>query len=364
MKVIVFGDISSVNLGDPLLTYSTSFLVKKIRNEASLSKISDIITADLAYRANQESASKAVKLENNDKTAKQPNFVTLKSWVKWILKEKKRFLKYLEEIGIESGDKVIVAGGALFSHSVYYALRLGAITKIANRKNAEIAFNAIGVEKSRGVCISHIIIRRFLKNSSVKVVSTRDHVEEICKLTSNFKYQKYVPDAALWAAQAFETDRRIRKDGVVGIGVISLQAYRSVSNAQKQKCSMTIDKLLSFYEKLIFELDKKKIPWKVFTNGAPADNAIAETLFNKYHYDRRHLVPYPKSPGQLVQILSEFNVVIAHRLHALIVSTSLEIPVVPLIWSDKVLTFAKQIGCENSAFRPEENDVESIIKAV
>ena len=62
------------------------------------------------------------------------------------------------------------------------------------------------------------------------------------------------------------------------------------------------------------------------------------------------LLPMAKEPKVLIEQLSQFKIVIAHRLHALIISTSLQIPVIPVVWSDKVQVFANMIGNENAVW--------------
>ena len=59
--------------------------------------------------------------------------------------------------------------------------------------------------------------------------------------------------------------------------------------------------------------------------------------------DRECLLPLAQTPEELVSQLSQFRYVIAHRLHACIISTSLQIPIIPIVWSDKIQVFANMI---------------------
>ena len=71
------------------------------------------------------------------------------------------------------------------------------------------------------------------------------------------------------------------------------------------------------------------------------------------------LLPLARTPEELIKQLNSFSSVMAHRLHACIVSVSLGKTIVPVIWSDKVSSFAKMVD-NKIAVWPDEKYTEII----
>lgn len=65
----------------------------------------------------------------------------------------------------------------------------------------------------------------------------------------------------------------------------------------------------------------------------------------------------------LEQIRS-FKLVFGARLHACITSYALDVPVVGLIWSEKLRIFADVIGKKNSYFEESELNIDNILDAM
>ena len=70
-----------------------------------------------------------------------------------------------------------------------------------------------------------------------------------------------------------------------------------------------------------------------------------------------HLLKPAESAEELVEQISQFKAIAAHRLHALIIATSLYIPVVPLVWSDKLVKFSEMIDNEFFCWPDFENSI-------
>lgn len=103
--------------------------------------------------------------------------------------------------------------------------------------------------------------------------------------------------------------------------------------------------LIEFWLLIIEYLEKRQIKWKVFTNGGMADYELALKLIERGGYAiEEKLVERPVTPQMLVEQISSFKMVMAHRLHALIIASSLKIPVIAITWSDKVVKYSEKIG--------------------
>ena len=98
---------------------------------------------------------------------------------------------------------------------------------------------------------------------------------------------------------------------------------------------------------------------KLFTNGTKDDNdaamEVAERIKGKGYLPE---IVIPTDAKELVMTLSMFRGVIAGRLHSCIISYSLGIPAIGLVWNDKLRLFGEESGHPENfiavdALRPE-----------
>lgn len=350
--IIVVGDTSSTNLGDPILTHCCEYLVRQALGEAK----TIIEVFDIAGRkpTNNVTPTKSIPIV----VQHAPSFLSdtlntlkldAKALIKWYIKDKDDFLRRLSRHKLQ-GTTFIIAGGALISSSLFYALRLNAIVEIAKKNNGKVIFNAVGIEKTiRNFGLAKHVVRHYLKQREVVAFSTRDHVEDVPYISNRKEFCKQIPDSGLFAAEAYGIARK--ESDTIGLSVISFNAYRSVMQNDERAAKMTPDDLLMFWESILKQFIAEGTPFKILTNGAAADYNLALHLCNRMNLPvQQYLLPLAKTPQQLIEQLSTFKVVIAHRLHALIVSTSLGIPVIPVVWSDKVGVFANMIDNPNAVW--------------
>ena len=286
----------------------------------------------------------------------------VKTLIKWWVMDQWLFINRLKPVS--SGVKFVIAGGALISSSLFYALRLNVIVKIAKQHNGQVIFNAVGIEKTiRNHGLAKYVVRHYLKQPQVVSFSTRDHVEDIPYLTNRKEFNVQLPDSGLLAAEAFGIKHQ--ESDVIGLSVISYQAYQAVMFNDERARNFTPNDLLSFWEGILRGFIAKGQKFKMLTNGGPKDYDMALRLCERMNLDTaQYLLPLATEPKQLVEQLSQFKVVIAHRLHALIVSTSLGIPVIPVVWSDKVVAFAKMIGNPHAQWPSPDNTISEIVNTV
>lgn len=357
-RILVIGDLSSSNLGDPLLTCSCAKLVEEAVRDDEY-KVSTFDIADRKKKLNKTSKTNVNRHSSKVISILQTFVEDTLNLFRWIRRDKKSFDKRLQESLEKNVTHIVIAGGALISSSSFYALRLNYIVSIAEKLNIQVVFNSIGIEKSiHNPGIAKYIVRHYLKNRTVVSFSTRDHVEDIPYLTSRKKFVKHTPDPAVFSADAYQIEKE--KTNVVGISVISLNAYKSVVQNDKRAKYLTEDDLLTFWASIIERLQKDNVQFKIMTNGGPADYDMALKLTERLKLNAEdYLLPRPQTPNELIQQISQFRCLLAHRLHACIIATSLHIPVVPIVWSDKVERFAKMIHAKS--YWPSLQMIDSII---
>lgn len=369
MNVIVIGDASSTNLGDPILTYSAEYIIKKICSDKEIFPVNTVVF-DIADRTIThvpvsqkmcemcESTNVVFPTEKSVARTYFANNIRIK--LKWILKDRRIFRARLINLVDKNDDNLfVIAGGALLSRSLYYSVRINEVIRQAQKVGGKVVFNAVGIEKCTGKSASRDLIRSFLKKKVIVGFSTRDHVEDVPDLTERENFYRQIPDPAIWASEAFGIQKK--ESETIGIGTISEDAYRSVVLEDKRAAEVNCEKLFDFWKAIVHELDQKNIPWKMFTNGGAKDCQLAYTFLKRNGFSiEEHLVPPAETPDQLIEQISQFKAIIAHRLHALIVASSLKIPVVPVVWSDKVVKFSQLIGNQSYMWPEQENGKEAV----
>lgn len=354
-KIVVIGDLSSTNLGDPLLTHCCKYIVEKVLGEKNVPvELFDIAgRKPVAPQTGSEPPSSVIRKATQIEDIKND----LKSLVKWFVKDKKVFISRLNQIDID--DTIfVIAGGALISSSLFYALRLHKIVCEAKKHGGKVIFNSVGIEKSiHNLGLAKHLVRASLKRKEVVAFSTRDHIEDIPYLTNRREFYKQTPDPGLFASEAYGINRKDSQ--MIGLSVISCQAYQSIIQNDKRAENITSDYLISYWSSIIYHLQKMNLDFRIITNGGQADYAMAKQLVSELKLDEnKYLLPRPQMPTELVNQISMFKMVIAHRLHACIISSSLNIPIIPIVWSDKVKVFAEMIGNQLATW-PELNEVKS-----
>ena len=164
-----------------------------------------------------------------------------------------------------------------------------------------------------------------------------------------------VADPAVWANEAYgiSKDQTSKMIGV-GIGRAGLFMANDIN--------ISGNEIQDLYERIVVELVNRNFAVQLFTNGLLSDNSMAEKV-KKSLQDKGMQVSLriPHKDRGLVEILSSYQAVIATRLHSCIISYSLDIPAVGLVWNDKLSFFGENIGRQDNYIKPSEFDESFIV---
>lgn len=165
-------------------------------------------------------------------------------------------------------------------------------------------FNAVGIEKSiRNFGLAKYIVRHYLRQPEVIAFSTRDHVEDVPFITKNKKFAIQIPDPALFAAEAFSVEKN--ESDVIGLSVISYQAYQSVIFNGRRMQIFSVEDLFSFWSNIINGFIVSGQKFKILTNGGGKDYETATQLCRQMNLStEEYLLPLPKNAQQLINQLS------------------------------------------------------------
>lgn len=243
---------------------------------------------------------------------------------------------------IDSCDVVIIGGGQIFSDKLlYFPLRLSIVSKLLKEKRKPTAIYSVGVNNSFGKKALSLF-RSLTGYKKLFFVSLRD-TDSRDSWKQNFnKIEPHITrDPALQVAniynQYIEKSKPTHNAKVVGISVMQ----------NKGKANSLAN------EELYYELGLKLISngFNVvyFTNGDPEDEIIKDLIKKRMNennsLDRENVSFLERilTPCDLVTTISKFDAVVAHRLHANIISYSLKIPHVGIGWSEKMISFFESV---------------------
>ncbi len=341
MKILILGAYYSSNLGDGVICETVAWLLQKryptaqIEIEDVMDRHAFIYTPAVWLVSDMEKSSRRDRLRR-----------TATKWFHYDkvydheLYRKNEILKHIDEICRKDADLVVFAGGQLYMDR--FALILQSYIDAFTGRGIPVLFNACGT----GLAYSRKIFKGFehsLKHPLVRMITCRDGADQLKQLCPAVKDRiQETFDPALWAADCYRPEGCIDSNKPVGLGVM----YTANASAAQ---------VTEFWRKVICTLETEDIPWKFFVNGSPDDVKFAEHVFAsipelKGRNITDYLSPVPKSPKELVEVISSFRSLISFRLHSHIIASSLTIPSLAIVWDDKVRAFFRKIGYPERCF--------------
>ncbi len=342
MKILVLGWYYSSNMGDAVICDCVAELLRCHFPQAQ------ITVRDMAGRTRfpQRKTVDRAHLDHLRRRQILRSTATHLGWDKqlsheiWCFRES---LPQMEAVTEGDWDLAVFAGGQLFMDSL--ALYVVHLTKVFEKRNIPVIFNACGI----GPCVSPALRERLtnvLKSPTVRLVSCRDGAELVNSWCGE-AVAVATDDAALWAGECYGMEKK--PSHTVGLGVLYPQ-------------SLSPRKTAAFWRKIMQELDKKQIPWKMFTNGFEQDMVFARSLLDG-RPEADFLCPAPESPEELVSLIASFRSLIGFRLHSHIIAASLGIPTVALVWDQKVYRFFEKMDLQDRCFTIHDS-ASSVISAL
>lgn len=368
-KIILAGLINDTNIGDLVIYDNTKFLVEKALKELNIVDY-EIDSIDLTGKS-KETKKETYDFDNNKKVRKD----FFKKIIAPELKTKLRYLKHRffinnkkidEELteyyekSLKDADLVIFVGGGIIKYLYQDFYRyISLIINICEKNDIDVIINSAGIEgysKKNKRCQR---LKKALNKDCVKTVTTRDNFE---LLKNNYIENENiiigkVADPAVWSYEVYNKNIDLNKKGVIGLGVIRPGIFKD------HGIDFNEEKQLKLWSNIIKELDKKGYSWQLFTNGLKDDYQFAEKILKYMSIeDESKLVDMPRDGGELINIISKYKGVIAARMHANIISYSLDIPSVGIVWNDKLKMFGENIQVEDRFVTFENFNAKCIVE--
>lgn len=230
-------------------------------------------------------------------------------------------------------DILIFVGGGIikYRYQKFYDY-IDKITAIAELHNIPVLFHAVGVEGYDSSNVNCIQLKNALNRSCVKSITVRDDIQTLknCYITNPQIFTQKIADSAVWTKSVYRIEKK--EKNIIGLGVIREGIFES--NGLK----IERNKIFELWAGIIMEIEKRNQEWKIFTNGWSSDMKFAINLMkylNREAEIEKNVIPIPQKTYDLVNTISQFKGIIAGRLHANIISYSLGIPSIGIIWNDK-----------------------------
>ncbi|WP_052173337.1 polysaccharide pyruvyl transferase family protein [Prevotella sp. RM4] len=270
------------------------------------------------------------------------------------------YIRFMDE-QLKDVDLVVIVGGGLieftgnrFTDGMY------AITVAGNKYGFPVIINSVGVEGYDDNHKGCMKLKRMLHQPSVKYVSTRDDYNTLFYKYFNSKPTiicEKVADPAVWAAEIFGVSK-CTDSKVVGIGIVRKDIFENYG-LKFSSCQ-----LKQLYVNIVMQLLSKGQEVHIFSNGTKADNEFAHEIqeeLNKIHQIKVQL-DIPLTAAELIETIAQFKGVIAGRLHSCIISYSLNIPAIGLVWNEKLSLFGKNINESGNFISPKDFDPNLVVE--
>jgi polysaccharide pyruvyl transferase WcaK-like protein len=253
--------------------------------------------------------------------------------------------------GLVGSDVVVIGGGNLLTDiDLNFPKKLAAVLDESARRKLPVHIFAVGVANVWSPAGLRIL-RRAFSMARIESVCVRD---EESRLNFNRLFADSSGREALLARDPGLLISRYRdkalKSGsreIVGLCLTSAIAVRYHS-----KQTVSDQYLIRWYIEVAVHLARAGYAVRPFTTGSPEDVGFAEPIIAKIG-GMAGVVDAQLRPGQpssLADVVSNCNLIIAFRMHALIAASSYGVPVLALRWDPKVDSFMNSLGNSGNVF--------------
>ena len=352
MKIAIVAISAINNIGEDLLLENTKFLSQKIFSSADfkLVEIAPDKKHEKGYRLNNYIADRINALSHH-----------CHGYFHYILKKWSIYTRYSSyyKNSIKDTDVIIYAFGMLKYSTQDANYLLYTLNFIAEKLNIPVFMNAMSIQKYDPADFRAKNLIEACTKKCVRMITTRDGAEELDELnrfycknidTESSISTSIVGDVALWTPEAFHLPRKAntQKIKTVGINVINLKQFQIYGN------NITEKDIITFYKNIISSLTQKGYDYYLFCNGMNVDYDAGKFIIEALHLPKDKLLNIVKTIHEYVQMLCNFDCVIAARLHASIICYTFNIPVISPVWDNKIRAFYKKINRPMSIIEPDD----------
>lgn len=356
----VVGLLTNENVGDYLLVEATKFLLRSHDPDTLLVDIDvDPQNAGAGMRRLNVRAAAIMKVFRRPILAilRGPRIAYLYNYLYWSTK-----LGWYFDERIKDLDAIVFTGGGFIkfkTQGLNYIDEL--ILKTARRRNIPVMMNAVGVEGYSATDIRCQQLKKALNFDNVRVITTRDDIDTLNDhyVTNTGVVTERVGDPVFWLGDMEIVDQSAasstdRARGRIGINLINPLNFSVYGGA------ISPDAVVNFYRNLITELRRLDADFFLFSNGMAVDQTFGRSLVTSMNLRPEQLVHRPTTSAEFVNLVAGFDIIMSARMHAGITAYAIDVPVVGLIWGEKLQFLTQITGLRDRYFDEHELDAEKI----
>ena len=241
---------------------------------------------------------------------------------------------------IAEADLVVFGGAPMFNYLYQrFYIRTIMITELAKKHNIPVIFSAVGVERYDEDSNKCQQLKKALNDSTIKMITTRDGYDHLLNYREgdSFMIDK-VADPAVFTREVFKGFTAKKKSNKVGIFVLRGNGF--IDNG----FDFDRDAAAKLWIKIGELLEKRGYKYEYITSGHFGDEAFLDYMIREYNVDPSRCVFNMNKPESLIKKVSSYQGTISTRLHPSIISYSLGVPSVGVIWNHKVDMFYESVG--------------------
>lgn len=282
---------------------------------------------------------------------------------------------------IERADLILFGGAPVFNYGYQKFYERTAITlELAKEYNKPVIFSAVGIEEYHEKNKKCQRLKKTLNFDCVKQITTRDGLDKLEKYKENENLKiGLVSDPAVFSANVFDKfihgriviKKRFKvfrvkvveppkKPGIKKIGIFVFRANGFTDN----HVEFTKEQQAELWVNVIRLLEERGYDYELLTSGHFGDEAFLDFMIRKYNIPQCKCVFNVNYPEILFRQMAKYDGVISCRLHPSIISFSMNIPAVSLVWNSKVTGFYKGIGYPQRAIERSGFEAENIVNAL
>lgn len=358
----VVGLTTNANVGDYLLVESAKYLLRTHDPDTVLVDI-DVDPRDKSIQAGKRRLNFRVaeimgafqrpilSILRGSRIAYAYNYLYWKIKLGWYFNQR-----------IKDLDAIVFAGGGFIkfkTQGLNYLDEL--ILKVAHKRNIPVMMNAVGVEGYSETDIRCQRLKKTLNFDNVKVITTRDDIDTLNDhyITNRNTVTDRVGDPVFWLKDMEIVEEDVHKAvsptrNRIGINLINPNNFSTYGG------NVSAATIVNFYRNLIAELRQLDADFYLFSNGMRVDQSFGRSLVSSMNLRSEQLIDRPITSAEFVNTVAGFDIILSARMHAGITAYAIDVPVVGLIWGEKLQFLTEITGLRDRYFDENELDYKKI----
>ncbi|MEM8629758.1 MAG: polysaccharide pyruvyl transferase family protein [Pseudomonadota bacterium] len=361
-RFVVFGLPYSPNLGDGVIADCLEYALRKTVPEA------DVQAVDLSGRMKRGQVvvgNRSLKLRLLEMMPQALKQRAVEYYLGRIVDAAKPSWRRT----LEDADMAFIGGGQLFSDAdLNFCVKIAGACEVLEDAKVPVAVHAVGVARNwsqRGTALFSKVKLTKLSWIGLRDMYSLEAWNDQMPADGpgrSLPETTVVRDPGLLAEGAYG---RGKATGGIGLCVTApmILGYHSDVSAHKAP-------ILEFFADCAKGLSEQGHPVTLFCNGADEDQFAISKLSDDpsvqplISQGKVVVAPTPKQPRELAHLISGFDLVVAHRLHACILAYAYGIPSVGLGWDQKVESFFASVDRQDFFLNPASLRPEEVVKKV